>query len=471
MSDGRPEFEFARFLRGAAITVYIATLLWAPFPLGGAIRWAPSVQHILIAVSWVLWILATIHGPVLDRRYRRVLIVPFVLFGLTLGWAVVQTLPGVPSAWVHPVWGVAADALGKSLHGTISLNPWRTESEVVNLAGYIMAGWLAFHMARRVETAKLLLNVVIAITALYTLYAFALLFIDVQQVNVFYTVPYSSRLMSGSFMLHNSFATYCGLGALAAVAKLCNDGTHFIMAGRGLRRLAETTLQYCFGRGAFVLIALILCFAGVVASASRAGFVATMAGMITLALIAIVLSRGRAGRMWAGLGALAAVTPIIIILIFNGDTLANRLDQLLASDTADAIRFALWDSARRMIADAPLLGLGLGTFEDAYPLYAVQVFPHVMDKAHCDYLEFAAGVGLPAAVAWWGALLWLWGWNTRALFVRHRHRVFSSVAIGATVLVAVHSCVDFSLQLPAVSLSFATLFAIGTAQCLSEAKR
>jgi O-antigen ligase len=331
-----------------------------------------------------------------------------------------------------------------------------------------MAGWLVFQMARRVETARMLFNALIAITAFYAMYAFVLAFTGVHQVNVFYSVPYQTPLISGPFMLHNSFATYCGLGALAAGAKLCSDGAHSIHTGRGIRRLAETTLQYCFGRGASVLIALILCFAGVVASASRAGFVATLVGMITLALMAAVLTRGRTGQVWAGLGALAAAAPIVIILIFNGDTLASRIDQLLVSEATDGVRFALWDSARRMIADAPFLGLGLGTFQDAYPLYAIHVFPYVMDKAHCDYLEFAAGIGLPAAIAWWCALLWLLGANLRAVFKRRRDRVFSIVALGGTVLVTVHSCVDFSLQLPAVSLSFVTLLAIGSAQCLSS---
>jgi O-antigen ligase len=164
----------------------------------------------------------------------------------------------------------------------------------------------------------------------------------------------------------------------------------------------------------------------------------------------------------------AAALPIVFLVILNGDTLSGRLNLLLASDTADAIRFSLWAGAWEMIWDAPLLGLGLGTFEDAYPMYASQVFPHVMDKAHCDYLEFAAGLGLPAACAWWSALVWLTGKNLRAIFVRRRRREFSVTAVGASVLVAVHSSVDFSLQLPAVALLYATLLSIGAAQCLSS---
>jgi O-antigen ligase len=120
-----------------------------------------------------------------------------------------------------------------------------------------------------------------------------------------------------------------------------------------------------------------------------------------------------------------------------------------------------------MISDAPLLGLGLGTFPDAYPLYASRVLPFVMDKVHNDYLESAAGLGLPAAIAWWTA----WGLLVldcaRGTFRRRRNRQFVILAVGASVLVAIHSAFDFSLQIPAVSLFYATIFGIGLAQARS----
>lgn len=455
-----------KMLRNAAIVLFIATMVWAPFPLGGAIHWAPGVQEILLAICWFLWVLGSVGHAHTDRRYSRLIALPLLLFLLTLAWAVVQMLPWVPQSWVHPVWAMASETLGQPLAGTISLNPWRTEGEILKLASYLMAGGLAFQMGRRLETANLLLSAVITITAGYALYAFVLAFAGYQQVNVVYSVPYSNRLISGPFMLHNSFATYCGLGCLAAVAKLFAEGGSIIRSDRGWRRLVETALQYCFGRGAFLIVAVILTFSGVVASASRAGFVATMTGLAVLALMALVTTRGRSKRRWASLGALAAVAPILVILIISGGTLESRVGQLLASDTGDVIRFALWNSAQRMISDAPVLGLGLGTFEDAYPLYALQIFPSVMDKAHSDYLEFAAGLGLPAAIAWWTGILWLFYTNVRAVFVRHRYRTFAAVASSATILVAVHSAVDFSLQLPAVSLLYTVLLALGSAQCL-----
>jgi len=155
---------------------------------------------------------------------------------------------------------------------------------------------------------------------------------------------------------------------------------------------------------------------------------------------------------------------LAVLLAVNGDRLATRFADLFASGGADAERLALWEAARRMIADSPWLGLGLGTFQTAYPLYAQHPFPLVMDKALNDYLELAAGLGLPAAIALWSAIALFALRCARAVFVRHRNRQFAILGVGATVLVAVHSAADMSLQIPAVAATFAAILGLGVAQ-------
>lgn len=460
-----------RFAKNAAVWLLIATLAWAPFPLGGAIAWAAGVQELLIALCWLLWVVGTAGDANEALSTNRVILAPLMLGAATLVWALIQITPGIPQSWVHPAWSMAADALGVPLKGVISLNPWQTEAEILKLVSYGMAAWLAFRMARHTENAKLLLNAVILIGALYAAYAFALAFAGALQTAVFYAVPYRDKLMSGPFMLHNSFATCMGLVALAAIARVFAFGSETIVADRGWKRLIESTLSFVFGRGAPIVIASLLPFAAVIASASRAGFASTMLGLATLALTSLTIMRSRGSRTWAIAGATMALAPLLVLILLNGDTLDSRLSKLFAADMGDQIRLSLWAATQRMIADAPLLGLGLGTFEDAYPLYASQVFPFVMDKAHSDYLEFAAGIGLPAAIAWWVALIWLTVLCIKGARNRRRDRIYAMIAVSASVLVAVHSCVDFSLQLPAVALLYATLLGLGVAQSQSSRER
>jgi O-antigen ligase len=186
--------------------------------------------------------------------------------------------------------------------------------------------------------------------------------------------------------------------------------------------------------------------------------------LIALLVLSSMIAGKRSTTRWAYAGLLAIGLITIILFLVNGDTLQARFNQLVEAGGIDEIRQALWASAEHMIGDAPWLGLGLGTFENAYPMYADQVYPFVMDKVHNDYLELAAGWGLPATIAWISAIGWCAFLCVRGVFVRRRHRIYPLVAAGATALVAFHSAFDFSLQIPAVALTYAVILGLGLAQ-------
>jgi O-antigen ligase len=211
------------------------------------------------------------------------------------------------------------------------------------------------------------------------------------------------------------------------------------------------------------LVAAILCFSMLVATTSRAGFFATLVGLAVLAVLAIPLAAKRDTMGWAALAASLLAFGAYGLFLVNGDTLTAQLDAFVETGP-DNVRLVLWGAAARMIENSPWLGLGLGTFENTYPLYANAVLPYVMDKAHNDYLELAAGWGLPAAAAWCLALLWLNLLCIRGIFVRRRNRHYAILAVGASALVAAHSLFDFSLQIPAVALLYAVILGLGVGQ-------
>ncbi|GAA0553832.1 O-antigen ligase [Rhizomicrobium palustre] len=462
--------RFQSFLRGTALIVFLAALIWAPFPLGGAIAWAYGVQALLIALSAAFWLTGALGSDEYLVRGNRSIFLPFVLMLGTLAWAVVQILPGMPQAWIHPVWQMAAGALHLSLAGTISLNPWRGEAEIVKLSSYALAAFLAFRMSRDARWAAILLNAVIAIGALYAVYAFALDLLGYQQANLFYAVPYQSQWLSGPFMSHNSFATFEAMAAIAAVVRLFSVLSEKATPGQSLVKRLISALQFCTGRGAPLTFAFLLTFGAVAASASRGGLAATAIGFVAIAMASLPFARTRAARL-ASISVFIFTFLVMGALVFFGDSLAARLAEPFIFDGGDNLRLSMWDAALRMIQDAPMLGMGLGSFEDAYPMYAVRLFPVVIDKAHCDYLEFTAGLGIPAACAWFLALLLILLTCLRALFIRRRNRSYALAALGAMSVVAVHSTVDFSLQMPAVSLFFATLIGIGLGQSQSTRSR
>lgn len=458
-----PAPSFSRLLERLSFGLFVFTLAWTPFPLGSNRPWSWSLLCILIALCWILWYASAWPRPQAALSSARELIGPIVLASAALAWGAVQVLPFVPHAWAHPIWQLGDDVLGRRSAATVSLAPWRTETELMKLGSYAMAAWLARIFASRTERASFLLNALIVIGALYALYALILASLGTSQFEIFYALR-PGRDISGPFVNHNSYATYAGLVTLCAGVRLVGMGWSAIASARGFRQTALVMMQYVLGRGVFYLVPAALALSSVIATGSRGGNFATLAAIGSLLLMLAALGVRRPRASW-----LVGVTAFVFLCVaalfaVSGDFLASRLDDIAASGLHEDTRLLLWNAALRMIHDAPLLGLGLGTYQCAYPLYSEVMMPFVMDKAHNDYLELAAGWGLPAALLWWTALAWLVVLCVRGLFVRRRNRVYPMLAVGASVLVGIHSIFDFSLQMPAVSLLYAAILGLGVAQ-------
>jgi O-antigen ligase len=337
----------------------------------------------------------------------------------------------------------------------------------MKLGSYAAAAVLAYLMSTQVERARLLLDALIIIGGFYLVYALALNLSGFSHANILYSSSLTNSQFSGPFVNRNSFATYAGLIALCGCLRLFDLGGRTLIIGRGVRQFTWSAMHFVFGVGAVPLTVFVLAFATLVASASRGGFMAGLTGITVFILLLGIIPGQRLAKRWPLAGAAIILIAMAGLFMITGDNLGARLDGLVAGGSLDEVRRLLWGSAMRMIEGAPWLGLGLGTFEPAYPLYADRVMPFVMDKAHNDYLEFAAGLGLPAATAWWLAILWLVGMCIRGVFVRRRNRHYSMLAIAATALVAFHSIFDFSLQIPAIALTYAVILGLGVAQSTS----
>ena len=106
-------------------------------------------------------------------------------------------------------------------------------------------------------------------------------------------------------------------------------------------------------------------------------------------------------------------------------------------------RLAHWQAAVNMATDAPLLGLGLGSYEVVYDDFRLLFWEEPLGHAHNHYLNMLAetgAVGLAAYVSFW-LLIILRTWSLR----RHPDRFsrFASVGLlGCWIYIAVHSLFD-----------------------------
>ena len=124
-----------------------------------------------------------------------------------------------------------------------------------------------------------------------------------------------------------------------------------------------------------------------------------------------------------------------------------------------------------MVAERPWQGHGYGNFEAAFAQHRDERFGDRVDMAHNSYIEHLVELGVPATLLLYFGPLLLFGYCVRGVFARRRGQLFPLVAVGATVLVALHALVDFSLQIPAVAVTYAALLGIGVAQATPSPKR
>ena len=139
-------------------------------------------------------------------------------------------------------------------------------------------------------------------------------------------------------------------------------------------------------------------------------------------------------------------------------------------DLNSADRLAVYKLTMLSILDAPWKGFGYGTFEYVFPMYRDNsLSPYAFwDKAHNTYLEIIQGLGIPIAALFLLMLLLLALRCGHAALTRKSSATAPLVATAATVIVALHSFVDFSMQIQAVALTWTALLGAGVAQSWSS---
>ncbi|HVS62097.1 MAG TPA: O-antigen ligase family protein [Thermoanaerobaculia bacterium] len=200
---------------------------------------------------------------------------------------------------------------------------------------------------------------------------------------------------------------------------------------------------------------------------SRAGLVACAAGtLIQVVLIGRLAGSYRVaiagiGVLVVGLGAIAFVGLEAGLQRFlqagMGGGLAARLE-------ADVATFELW---RRF----PLLGAGLGSFREAFPLVQPATLEGSWWHAHNDFLELLATIGVVGFAVFALGLVALVRrlWRVTRRGQRSEDRAAGLAALGAIASVGAHELVDFGMTLPGNWVAMSVL--CGMAASAATARR
>ncbi|MGE4218222.1 MAG: O-antigen ligase family protein [Alphaproteobacteria bacterium] len=435
---------------------FMAILIWAPLPLGSNRPWSWTLLAVLFGI-----LAATAPAVMaLDRGFPwtpvRRIAGAGLLFGAVLVWAALQGSTVLPQGLAHPIWSEAATGLPAEMAsgGRAAVDRDGVLTGIMRLICYGAVFWLAFQHGRSGNRARLSLATIALASGVYALYGLAAHFSGSERILWMPKLVYQTYL-TGTFINPNSYAAYAGLGLIASLATVA------IRLQR--RRSPAIGAEFLDRTGIFAAVA----FAGLLAllgTGSRAGIVATACGVAVLFLGIWIVRRPVAGRISALSAAGGAVAGVGLI----AGAAALRFGPQL-TDAADRLR--IYGITLDLIAARPWTGYGLGSFPTLFASVRPDTVTQVWNQAHNVYLELALDLGIPAAAVMLCAILWLLSCCVRGMLVRRRDGVLPASGLAASALIGSHSLLDFSVQIPAVAVTWMALLGVAVAQSWSEASQ
>ena len=255
-----------------------------------------------------------------------------------------------------------------------------------------------------------------------------------------YRTPLSGGWIYGPYVNHNHYA---GLMEMLIPIPLVISLFHYVPHSR--RAVAA---------GIAALMA-----ATVFLSGSRGGMLALAIQMAVL--LAFVTRRKKGPKIALALGFFLILVAGLLTWL-GGSLLRARLSSLRTDahpELSEQLRLQVDRDGLRMFLRKPMVGWGLGTFPIVYPKYRSFYTNVFVNEAHNDYLQLLIETGAA------GFAIMLWFLLTAYYRARQKLENWTRNPNGALALaamlgmtgIAVHSLVDFNLQVPANAALFYVL--------------
>jgi O-Antigen ligase len=383
-------------------------------------------------------------------------------FAIAVAWAVIQCLSITPDAWHHPLWSQAQEYLGPQLPTSISIDRIASVSHLLRLITYAGIFWLSYNFCHDAARARAVMMAVILVVLSYTIWGLFVYWSGNTTILWFQKWAYNSDL-TGTFVNRNSFATFLGLGLLTAVAFLLDAVRKRVDFRESTRGIIKSIIEFTIVHGRWRTLACLTIATGLLLTHSRGGAIATLVGISAFLAAANFAPSLRA--RWHIVFGLALVIAVGGVLAISDNVTTKRFEETSFETEG---RLPLAQRTIEAIHDWPLLGTGLGTFRDVFPLYRTEDMPLAVAQAHNDYLETIVELGWPIATCLFVSIGVLLGICIRGVRRRRRNAIFPCIGVGATTLVAFHSLFDFSLQIPGVTATYWLLMGAAVAQSFNS---
>jgi O-antigen ligase len=445
---------------------FIAGLAWCPFWFGSSDLMAWGINAVLFPGLAVVYEISILVRGARHPVGIRAVQIPAALFAAVVFWIVIQNATWTPPSLQHPIWQMTADAFEKPVIGSISVNRDLTTLALLRLITAASVFWVALQLCRNPSRAHLLLRAIAIIAGAYAAYGLIAFAVTPGYV-LWVRTMFSKGYVTSTFVNHNSFATYAGIGLIAVCGLILRLYRREVAsAGSPLQFKIATFIEVTGKRGAFLLSVGFLILAALLLSGSRGGIIATALGLFVFGALSFEKRKKSGSTDQREIIVFVALLVGAAFLAF-GDVFVGKIAQ---QGLRDENRLSVYGITVGSILDNPVLGYGYGTFADVFPMFRDRSIS-VQGKwtmAHNTYLEVFQGLGLIFGAMLLASVGFLVFYCLKGATARQTSATAPAVATGAAFLVGVHSLVDFSLQIQAVALTFMSVLGAGVAQSKSS---
>lgn len=271
---------------------------------------------------------------------------------------------------------------------------------------------------------------------------------------------------TGTFVNRNSFATFIGFGLILGVS-LTYERARSSFQEIGHKR--NYIVNYA--EIALLLLACLVIVFALIATGSRMGVFATVIGVIVTVIILRWSSMKISFTRAAAEAAVGSLLLISIGLIAVGQ---NIMERSIFSAVDLSLRSGIYNGAFNMISARPWLGWGFDAFAAGHEILRTPNFQThlVFELAHSTYLTFWIELGVIVGSLWIIAGFVLAFKLLRGILVSHgKGQSMQAASLGVLSLGAVHSTLDFSLEIPANAAFLVVVVGLGVGLTSNQRQR
>jgi O-antigen ligase len=196
-------------------------------------------------------------------------------------------------------------------------------------------------------------------------------------------------------------------------------------------------------------------------SASRGGIISFVAEVGFF--IILIISRRREKKVLVAAALIFTLAVILVSWLGIGAAL-DRFATYKKLETSEGRRVEMLHDSLRIFHDHRVMGTGLGTLQEVFPLYETFYDGLVVNHSHNDYAEALAETGAIGGLCGlvFLALLFWTAWKILSLEGDPRSFAYHAGALVACLGLLVHAGVDFNFHIPSNVLIFLLQSALAT---------